>query len=419
MSYAARVFCWMFLALFVVLSTPLHAGIAAIHKDKLPQDASVLSAYEDIKALEPYVKSWSPQWTHPIAKESAVARLQSSMAALQKAAAAAPESEELQLLLGLCAHYAYNVDEGSAFEVAVAGFEKAGKLTPVDLRPDWFLGTHYCQSLETKQGMERFLAIEARSVPSELPVAFWDDYMNCATVTNMPAHVLRAASNAAAAGASDDREFLVSVARKRTLPVDAEAEYEAKRAWSYQQVNDGYRFLNSACGMEISSKAEWQISFPPLQKGTCVAQIKVGPYNSITPNLLLLARQAKPGETLADFLQSFLAEKPSKPSEAPACPVSKCLAIESLVPGMYKDAGDGLGLLAAFERDAPRFPGILFEQPWAPPKDKEGLKFYHPDEALQRMPGKLYYLVLLDTATSVKDQARADYTEFLKSMRVE
>jgi hypothetical protein len=47
------------------------------------------------------------------------------------------------------------------------------------------------------------------------------------------------------------------------------------------------------------------------------------------------------------------------------------------------------------------------------------MKYYRPSQTNQRIPGKLYYLVLLDVAASIEEPALKDYEFFLQNMIVE
>jgi hypothetical protein len=88
---------------------------------------------------------------------------------------------------------------------------------------------------------------------------------------------------------------------------------------------------------------------------------------------------------------------------------------------MYKKDGDGRGRIVVFERDQPEFPGLIFEAPQQLPKSngEEGAKFYRPGQIQQRIPGKLYYLVLLDTAASIEEPAMKDFDFFLENLTAE
>jgi hypothetical protein len=47
------------------------------------------------------------------------------------------------------------------------------------------------------------------------------------------------------------------------------------------------------------------------------------------------------------------------------------------------------------------------------------VKYYRPSQTKQRIPGKLYYLILLDTAASIEEPAMIDFDFFLENLTVE
>jgi hypothetical protein len=90
-------------------------------------------------------------------------------------------------------------------------------------------------------------------------------------------------------------------------------------------------------------------------------------------------------------------------------------------PEMYGKDGDGHGRIVAFERDQPEYPGLIFESPAEFPKQdaKPGTQVFRPNQVQQRIPGKLYYLVMLDTAASIEAPAMKDFDFFLQNLTVE
>src|SRR5271157_822574 len=158
------------LVIALLTATPAFASLEDIQKAKLPQTSAVQQAYNDVLAIEPMVVGWSNHWDYPTPKNEVESRLQADLSALQTAALAAPDNEDLLLLTGLAAHYAYNVDVESAYDVAVDADEKAAMLAPDDYRPGWFLGIHQCAATETAKGMNNLLAVEQKFPWQSLPV---------------------------------------------------------------------------------------------------------------------------------------------------------------------------------------------------------------------------------------------------------
>jgi hypothetical protein len=414
-------------ALLVLLSASARAEFAAIQADKLPQDASVLAALDDARQLEPYTASWTSTWNYPVSKGDAAARLENDLAVLERTSKEHPGNVELLLLTGLVARYAYNVDVKGSHEAAVDALAQAEKLAPADVRAPWFRATLQCQTNELMEGGRAFLAIETAHAWDQLPAQFWDDYIFCAAVTNMPAHLLRADDYITKlhAPASHTRDFLADAARKRFDAYDASKQYAAQEVWTAEKEGRDAIFTSTACGVRLQVQGDWQVGQLALKNGVCLAYFSTGPYkatvDSLRPGLVLIAQQAQPNQTLVDFSKKFMASGQFTPDTDAHCPVDTCLAFKAEQPGMYKADGDGHGRILFFAREEPAYPGLIFEAPMGPPVDKNasGPQAFHPTQIERRMPGKLYYLVLLDTAASIEGPAVNDYTFFLQNLSVE
>jgi hypothetical protein len=92
-----------------------------------------------------------------------------------------------------------------------------------------------------------------------------------------------------------------------------------------------------------------------------------------------------------------------------------------MVPGIYWKQGGAHILLVAFERDQPRYDGLPFEKPQGPPIEKPQEKpvAFHFEYIFHRIPGKLYYLVLLDSNQQIYANSKPEFDEFLKSLVVD
>jgi hypothetical protein len=392
------------------MTTPAIASLKDIRADKLPQGESVQKAYAEAAAVEEFADAWSAEWHYRTPKDVVAARLKDSLDKLQKAAASTPD----------------NLDVGGAFDLAVRSLQQAHKLAPDDYRAGWFLGNHECQGGKIKEGMGAFLAVEGRSSWDHLSPAFWDDYIFCTSVANMPAHALRAGDHLSKLQAppSQGRDSLMEIARKRFQTPDLSATYSGQEAWETDKEDSRLVFKSSMCGFSFSPLDSWKLRRLEVQNGLCVVQIAAGPHRGkagdVVPNVLVIARQAKPEETLADFMKVFMNFPSPQTVAVSHCPSEQCLAYEAVVPGHYGKAGDGHVEITVFKRDAPEFPGLLFEEPAGPPVPKDGkVTYFHPHERFHRLDGTLYYLVMLDTADSVLADAKQDYDRLLKYMQAE
>jgi hypothetical protein len=419
------------LAIFLLsFSLPLLADdLSAIHANALPQETAVLAALDDARELEPYSRSFTPDalWNFSLTKQEVVARLGKDLGFLTLAARNHADNVELQLLAGLVARYAYNVDVDNSFDAATSMFDRAEKLAPADVRAPWFRAMLECQTMHPETGAAAFLSLEADHVWDQLPVAFWDDYLECAGITNMPAHALRAASYIVKLHGSESeaRASLVDAEKKRFEAYDPAKKYEPKEVWEGQNMGADTMFTSTICGVRLRVHGDWEADQLALGNGTCVAYFSTGPYKAVTTNLqpsvLVLARQPKPGESLLDFEKSVQGTGTFLPDATLRCPAQNCIALKGDQPGMYKADGDGHGRLVIFERGEPEFAGLIFESPQGLPQPAAGSgpAYFHPGQIQLRIPGKLYYMVLLDTAASIEEPALKDFDFFLQNLTVE
>ena len=354
------------------------------------------------------------------------ARLSKDLGFLTLASKNHPENAELLLLTGLVARYAYNVDVDGSYDAAMNALGQAEKLAPGDFRAPWFRASLECQTSQPKAGGDEFLSIEAGHAWDQLPVAFWDDYIECAYITSMPAHLLRAASYIERLHAPDSkrRSEIVDLARKRFAPFDPKKDYQPKDVWQAEDTGGDTAFTSTLCGIRLRVHGNWQADRLEFANGSCVALFTTGPYQATTramhPSVMLLVQQPRENETLEAYAKKFQTHGAFE-SFAPQCPAQPCIAVKGVQPGVYKGDGDGRPRLVFFERDEPEFPGLIFESPLELPKPDGtgGAKVYRPDQSQQRIPGKLYYLVTLDTASSIEEPALKDFEFFLRNLTVE
>ena len=403
------------------------ADIAAIHADRLPQETAVLAAFDDAKQLEPYSHSFAFPWKSPVAKEEVTTRLGKDLGFLTLALNDHPDNSELLLLTGLVARYAYNLDVPNSHETALRVLGHAQKLVPSDVRAPWFRATLICQTMQPKPGGDEFLSIENNHAWDQLPVAFWKDYMECAGVINMPAHLLRAADHLEKlhAPSSERRDAITDATRKRFDPFDPKKEYEPKEVWQEENNGSNPEFTSTTCGVRLHALGDWNINQLAMIKGSCLAFFSTGLYKAtvrdLHPSVLLLVQRPTGNETLQEFSKKFLKDGTFESFVPVHCPAAACIAMKGMQPGMYEKDGDGHGRILVFERDQPDFPGLIFEAPMQLPKSNgnEGTKAYNLGQIQQRIPGKLYYLVLLDTAASIEEPAMKDFDFFLQNLTVE
>ncbi len=424
MSRAAALLC-LLSALFA--STQARADLAAIRADALPQDAAILTAFDDARQLEPYSRAYTRTWAYPVPREDALSRLGRDLGFLKIALQEHPHNTELLLLTGLVAHYAFNLDLAGSYDAAMQSLDGAQKQAPADVRAAWFRASLLCQTSHPRAGADQFLAIEASRSWDRLPPAFWDDYMECATITDMAAHVLRAADHLEKLHArnSEMRDLLTEAALQRLDAFNPARTYKPKEVWQARDEAGSIQFTSTTCGLRFRTPAAWKLNDLSVEDGSCEAYFSTGPYPGTKhqrhPSIVLLARPPQGDETLEDLAKRYTARGTFHPFTPSSCPAERCIAMRGVQPGMYREDGDGHPTVIVFERDQPDFPGLLFESPWesSPSGPGEGEQNTPPERIKARIPGKLYYVVVLDAAASVDEPARNDLDSFLKSLVVE
>lgn len=420
-AWLAVVFCLVFLV------PPAFAGVAAIHVNALPQESSVLAAYDDAQRFEPYASSWSSDWQYPVSREEVANRLSDDLGFLSLAVQRHPGNEDLLLLTGLVAHYAYNLDVTGSYDTAMKALGQAQALSASDVRAPWFRASLVCQSGQPGPGFQQFLSLESSHPWQGLPFGFWDDYLDCAMINGMPAHALRAADHLDALHAppSPRRTYLVQTARSLFAPFDPGKAYPPQDAWSGGKRGADVTFTSTSCGLQIRAHGSWIVNNLAMNKGACLAYFATGPYQAaagrMEPSILVLAQRPPNNESLEQFAESF-ATKGTFHTFTPAnCPASNCIGLIGDRPGFYGKQGDGREQIVVFERDEPRYPGLIFESPGdaLASSSADGAATLRPDEFLQRIPGKLYYLVALDTSSSIEEPSVKDFGFFLANLTVE
>ncbi len=414
-------------ALFFAAIPALHADLAAIQASALPQDASVLSALSDAKQLEPYSAAWSATWNFPVPKDQVASNLGKDLSALTQAVKANPGNAELQLLTGLVARYAYNVDVSGSFDTATSALAQAEKLAPADFRAPWFLSTLQCQSNGMTVGAQGFLSIESGHAWNSLPAAFWEDYVSCILTANMPEHALRAVDYLKQMNTGNPQNLasLANLAQQRLIPFDPTKAYQPQDVWASGGAGQDAVFTSTMCGVRLHAQSTWAVNQMAWSNGSCVAYYGTGPYKAVTtilhPSILVMVQQPQQNQTLQDYSKKFLTNGTFTPDPTLKCPAQNCIALKGDQPGEYKADGDGHPRIIFVERDQPQYPGLVFETPAQLPQSNgsSGAQVYRPTPTQLRIPGSLYYVVLLDTASSIEDPAMQDFDFFLQNLTLE
>jgi tetratricopeptide (TPR) repeat protein len=413
------------IALLCVFTASALSQIRQIDRSRLPQNGAVQSAYSDLLPIDQFARTYEAKWRFPVPKDQVASRFLLALLTLEQAQKQDPSNKELQLFTGLVAHLAYNLDIEEAYDPAMKLLQAQAS---EDYRAAWFLGIHQCQSNNSVGGMQQLLHVETSA--TSLPGTFWQDYANCAGVTSMPVHAVRAYDNAkrAADGTPIDAQ-LEQIARNALKKSDPAASYPAKQAWYAQQTADHVRFTSNVCGESFTAKANSPVSINDVSKGSCTVIVTSEKYSTrdgyATASLLVLTQMPREAESLEAYSQRML-NNPRYADKTPLtgvpCPVATCLAFEIITDKLYKSEGGAHLLAVFFQSDQPAYPGLRFETPQPLPKAPSGSgqpTFFTAKETPQRFNGPLYTFVALDANQDIYPRSRNEFDDLMKSLVVD
>lgn len=408
----------------LLLCLPCCAAVRDIPKYRLPADPAFQDTYETLERIETMVDHWDAKWRYATPREQVVGQLAAALKTVQAAHDRAPDELELTLLLGVVAHYGYNVDLPQSYELAMSMFGKAKALAPGDIRGTWFEAAHVCQSAKPASGMKAFLVIEQSHPWKSLPVDFWDDYMACGTVTVMPAHVLRAADYLSKLNAPANvmRSFLMKAnAQRFTDPEQKNIPQE--QAWSVRNTDSSkVRIGSYLCGFSMDIPGDWEIGFAPVSEQTCIVQMQLPQEKkaALHSQVAVVARPAKSAETVKEFLRASIKHGEIQDLAELPCPVASCVQVKLADKNKAGKDGDEIGWLIALEKEEPEYRGLLLEEPTDPPTKKEDKpQYFHPLERSARARGRIFYLFVLDTSSVSAPMVKPRMEELLRSLQVE
>ena len=402
------------------------AQLSEIRVQRLPQDANVLDSLDDARAMEPYSANWSPDWRYDISKNEVASHLSRDLAFLRAAQKNRPEDLELTLLTGIVGRNAYNLDLEGSYETAMTAFAHAMVLAPEDIRGRWFHAALVCSTAKPSPGADEFLAMEDNQEARELPAGFWESYMGCLHIVDMPVHVLRAAKHLADMHSPDSKlqEFFIDLEKKRFEPIDKSKVYEDKETWSSRSLESDLVYTNTACGIAFRVHRGWQVGELRLAKGDCKANLDLGPNGEKrdTASVIIFAESQKPNQTIQDFLREYMPKGYDVEEFAVAgCPVRSCISYRVVQTDRSAEKDKNQNYLVLFERDEPEFPGLALEWPNPPgTSDKDaGLELFHPSKLVARVPGKVFYELDLSFEPGAEPQAPTEFAFLLQNIKVD
>lgn len=420
------VFSFLLVMIFCVFLVPSFAKVSDINFNNIPESTEITKIKETIVSLEPMVTNWTPNWNYQTPKDQVVQKLTETYQKLDALVKKYPDNIELVLFKGLVAYFGYQLDLDGYYDLAVENFNKAASLDPSDIRPGWFLGAHLVKSGSIKEGMGKLLAISKSKPYDQLPGTFWEDFSYCSLVASMPSHALLGLEYAdKIEGKQCEMDQLIGgiVKNRFKQPPFGDQTVSKDEVWDYIQNSDFVTFTNRLCGYSIQVPINWQIGPGDYQKGNNALMLKppakTGISGNVSPTIMILAHKPKSGESLDQFINSFLDPRLTYKEVEKSFAFGSVKVFEGTDDKTYNNEGGAHSLTVFFSRTPPERTGLLLESPLEPPKKESGVVYYQSQQVFTRIPETLYYLVLLDTTQSTFIESENELEKILNTLVVE
>jgi hypothetical protein len=408
----------MLLFLFGLISFDF-AQVETIEVDKMKDmDGAVMDVLASLKVNQSYCDHWSPQWNYSISKDDLIHELRKNYSILMGYNS---QSVDLQLMMGMTAHYLYNLDDTLYYNVAIRHFKEAIQ-NESDGRGQWMLGRHYALSGNIQEGfvmMDRAMNLLSEKNKTE----FWNDYAMVSAMANMPVHAMMGMDQyrEKVGKTSYFESQLGNTMKERILKMDPDSNFLKEQIWFLKQSSNIDEYICNPLGIKFYVDSTNEVIVYDYQRNQNAVLIKPPAIQgkmgiSVGMSVLMLMHPAKKdGQSLDDYMSLILKDFKNKSPTLLETKYGKLKAFEIKDPSLYPEMGGGHMWLVGLEREEPRYPGLIFEYPTQPNQEKneQGMNYYHPSETIGRFPGKIQYLFLLDTCEEIYEPSMEFFIRFL------
>jgi hypothetical protein len=408
-----------FIILFFILSQSVSssANINYIKWDKIPGSSNNTKFHQFMINNQRFFDHWSPEWNYDVAKSTLIDSLELSFRSFDNIS---DKTAESHLLLGVISHYLYNLDVQNYFDTAVLNFTTAIELDSADFRGHWFLGFHYTLSGKSEKGVHEIFYAQ-QLLTDEVPVAFWEDYIQATHLAQMPSHSLMGMSvirNGIGEPGYMERNIGDAV-RKRFLPTFSDSSYRYQDIWQSNR-QDYIIFTSRTLGMSFAIDSTWGLTFYDFKNGQTFVMIKPpGITNAkgqlITYTIAVMIRSPKGDAGIESMMEPLMKPYPIKNKFTFSEQIPVNAAYEVRDPNMYSNIGGAHFNFVGFHRNEPQFPGMDLEIPGdlnsnGSTGEVTYLKF---NPFYTRLNGPIQYTFLLDTCEDIYEESHIVFKNFL------
>ena len=399
----------------ILISINTFANMNFIDIAKISNDSKFVTVFNSIKDNQEYYNHWSNEWNYDKPKEGFIKMLRESYSTFSTITV---KNTELYLLLGDISHYLYNLDDTASYEKAVSNYNSAINASPKDYRCYWFLGYHFALSNVQNSTIDNFLKAQAL-LPTEEPAEFWNDYAMATAMTNMPSHCIYAMDKVKSITGKEGsfETQLGQTIYKRIVAVEKDKSYKKEDIWTVTK-GEKITFTSRPLGVKILIDPKWKITVYDYKNRHSVFIINPPPLKNkkgkdIDYTIALMMKSANDNDNLDDYINSIESKYSNKSKISFSDKYGKIVAFEIRDKTVYQDIGGGHIYLIGIERSAPKYPGLLLENPVPLPEEKPGqITYYRATESNDRFKGKIFYAIMLDSCEDINEQSLSIFKTF-------
>jgi len=397
-----------FILILLIVTYNAVANVNYIDISKITKDAKLITDFNYIKDDKKYFDHWTHDWRYDVPKQELVKELKDSYSVFLSIP---NKNEELYLLLGDIGDYLFNLDENPFFDTAVNNYELAIKSNPKDYRPYWFLGNNYALSNNSVKAIDNYLKAESL-LPNNAPVDFWNDYAFSAAMANMPSHCFFAMDKVKSITGREG-SFEIQLGQsiyKRMINVNKDSTYSGKDIWTARK-GEKLAIVSRPLGIRLLIDSIWKMGGYDYANHKSMYFMKPLPIKNkngmeIKYTIAILMKTVSDTDKLDDYVNTFVSKYSHKTRILFSKKYDRMIAYEIIDKTMYPNVGGMHGYMIGIEREAPKYPGLLLEDPAAIPNNNSGqMQVYRAQGSKKRFEGKIFYLIMLDTCEDIYEQS--------------
>lgn len=410
------------LVLTLLLYTQAKADIKFVNFEKIDPERKYVNLQGRLLEYLPIYDHWVPDWVYKVPKDSVVNTLKSGLAGYSKLHG---DPYETNLLLGELSHYLYNLNFQDYYDSAENFYLRAVAQNDKDCRGYWFLAYHYSLSNEIAKGAQWFDKAIERANPGT-GKDFWQEYAFGMMLGGRFSHCRYALDKYKQQGGNAQLASMMdSTLKAKLLATDPDLTYQTRTLWQTNRPTPKkIVFISFILGMKFSVDSNWGMKVNGYAQKNSAVSFTPPMFTSkkgkqIGINIAVVVHVASENEQLKDFMATLIKGK-GRQDNTFALPDYKGISYTFQDPDIYADRGGAHIHYIGIERDQPQYPGLALEDQTRAFKGEAGkIQFYTLNQTRTRLPGRIFYIWVLDTCEDIHEGSWATFQQLMQSVKLD